>query len=124
MNFDDTPEEAEFRAEAHAFLSKHLQSKDGNNARERGSDYLKRAKEWQKIKAAGGFAQITWPKQMGGRGGSAMQQVIWNQEETKFETFDPYLEYPNLFNWTVNTKGSFPSTVCFLASLSFLHESH
>ena len=71
MNFDDTPDEAEFRAVAHAFLSKHLQPKDSNNARERGGDYLKRAKEWQKIKAAGGFAQITWPKQMGGRGGSA-----------------------------------------------------
>ncbi|VAV87334.1 Acyl-CoA dehydrogenase, long-chain specific [hydrothermal vent metagenome] len=85
MDFQDSPEEAEFRAEARAFLSKHLQSKGGNSPRERGDDYMKRAKDWQKIKAEGGFAQITWPKEIGGRGGTPMQQVIWNQEETKFD---------------------------------------
>ena len=65
MDFQDTPEEAEFRAEANAFLSKHLQPKDGNAIRERGDDFLKRAKEWQKTKAEGGFrpnylAQRNW----------------------------------------------------------------
>ncbi len=45
MDFNDTPEEAAFRAEANAFLSKHLQPKeDGNSIRERGGDYLTRAK--------------------------------------------------------------------------------
>ncbi|HBH44754.1 MAG TPA: acyl-CoA dehydrogenase, partial [Hyphomonas atlantica] len=29
--------------------------------------------------------QITWPKEIGGRGGTPMQQVIWNQEEGKFD---------------------------------------
>ena len=48
-------------------------------------DFLARAKAWQKIKAEGGFAQITWPKEMGGRGGTVMQQVIWGQEEAKFD---------------------------------------
>ncbi len=86
MDFNDTPEEAAFRAEANAFLSKHLQPKeDGNSIRERGGDYLTRAKAWQKTKAEGGFAQITWPKEIGGRGGTPMQQVIWNQEESKFD---------------------------------------
>lgn len=86
MDFNDTPEEAEFRAEARAFLSQHLKPKtpgvlrSGNRA-----DFLARAKAWQKIKAEGGFAQITWPKEMGGRGGTVMQQVIWGQEEAKFD---------------------------------------
>jgi alkylation response protein AidB-like acyl-CoA dehydrogenase len=86
MDFNDTQDEAEFRSEAHAFLAQHLQLKSPSNARaERSADYLTRAKAWQKTKAQAGYAQITWPKEMGGRGGSAMQQVIWNQEEAKFD---------------------------------------
>lgn len=86
MDFNDTPEEAEFRKEARSFLEKHLKLKDANSPRRpTGEDFLKRAKAWQKTKAEGGFAQITWPKEWGGRGGTAMQQVIWNQEESKFE---------------------------------------
>ena len=86
MDFNDTAEEAEFRAEAHAFLSKHLKPKTPGALRSGGrEDFLARAKAWQKIKAEGGFAQITWPKEMGGRGGTVMQQVIWGQEEAKFD---------------------------------------
>ncbi len=86
MDFNDTPEEAEFRAEAHAFLSQHLKPKTPGALRSGGrEDFLARAKSWQKIKAEGGFAQITWPKEMGGRGGTVMQQVIWGQEEAKFD---------------------------------------
>jgi len=85
MDFNDSPEEAEFRAEANAFLSKHLQPKDTSVFASRRSGSLEKAKKWQKIKAEGGFAQITWPKEIGGRGGTSMQQVIWNQEESKFD---------------------------------------
>ncbi|NCN85774.1 MAG: acyl-CoA dehydrogenase [Sphingomonadales bacterium] len=86
MDFNDTPEEAEFRAEAQAFLSQHLKPKTPGALRSgRREDFLARAKAWQKIKAEGGFAQITWPKEMGGRGGTVMQQVIWGQEEAKFD---------------------------------------
>lgn len=86
MDFKDSPEEAEFRAEAHAFLSEHLQPKLANGIRPGNrDDFLKRAKKWQKIKAENRFAQITWPKEIGGRGGTPMQQVIWNQEESKFD---------------------------------------
>ena len=86
MDFNDTPEEAEFRAEARAFLSQHLKPKTPGALRSGGrEDFLARAKAWQKTKAQGGFAQITWPKEMGGRGGTVMQQVIWGQEEAKFD---------------------------------------
>ena len=86
MDFNDTAEEAEFRAEARAFLSQHLKPKTAGALRSGGrEDFIDRAKAWQKIKAEGGFAQITWPKEMGGRGGTVMQQVIWGQEEAKFD---------------------------------------
>lgn len=86
MDFKDSPEEAAFRAEAHAFLSKHLKPKNQAALRSgRREDYLDHAKKWQNIKAENQFAQITWPKEIGGRGGTPMQQVIWNQEEGKFD---------------------------------------
>ncbi len=86
MDFNDTAEEAAFRAEARGFLEKNLAAKDAGNARgdRDKADFLARARAWQKVKAANGYAQITWPKEMGGRGGTAIQQVIWNQEEANY----------------------------------------
>jgi len=86
MDFNDTPEEAAFRAEARAFLEKHLELKSGARPRPgSGATALQRAKDWQKTKAENKFAQITWPKEWGGRGGTSMQAVIWGQEESKFD---------------------------------------
>ena len=78
MDFNDTKEEAEFRAEARAFLEKHLKPKgSGRMASSRDRvNMLEKAKAWQKTKAENKFAQITWPKEWGGRGGTAMQNVI------------------------------------------------
>ena len=87
MDFNDTQDEADFRAEARAFLQQHLEPKGEKPLRQRisGEEFMGRAKAWQKLKAENGYAQITWPKEIGGRGGTAMQQVIWNQEEAKFD---------------------------------------
>jgi alkylation response protein AidB-like acyl-CoA dehydrogenase len=38
----------------------------------------------QAKKAEAGYAAITWSKDWGGRGGSAIEQVIYNQEESKY----------------------------------------
>jgi alkylation response protein AidB-like acyl-CoA dehydrogenase len=86
MDFNDTADEAAFRNEARTFLEQNLPSKEeaqGRGDRDK-AEFLARARAWQKVKAASGYAQITWPKEMGGRGGSAMEQVIWNQEEARF----------------------------------------
>ncbi|MBD3769789.1 MAG: acyl-CoA dehydrogenase family protein [Rhodobacterales bacterium] len=85
MDFNDTPEEAAFRAEARAFLEKHLQPKGSAPVSRDRANMLQKAKDWQKTKAENKFAQITWPKEWGGRGGTAMQSVIWGQEESKFD---------------------------------------
>jgi len=85
MDFNDTPEEAAFRAEARAFLDKHLKPKGSEPASRNRANMLEKAKAWQKTKAENKFAQITWPKEWGGRGGTAMQNVIWGQEESKFD---------------------------------------
>ena len=85
MNFDDTPQEAAFRAEARAWLEANVPTE----AEMAGLDEVGRAKFWQKRKSDGGWACITWPKAMGGRGASSIEQVIFNQEEGKLDT--PYM---------------------------------
>ncbi len=88
MDFNDTKDEAAFRVEARGFLEQHLKLKGEEAAaakRLSRTEFLAAAKDWQAKKAANGYAQITWPKEIGGRGGAPMQQVIWNQEESKFD---------------------------------------
>jgi acyl-CoA dehydrogenase len=81
MDFNDTPDEARFREEARAWLKKNVPTKDELA----GKNYIEQAKLWQKRKYDAGWACITWPKEYGGRGASAIEQVIWNQEESKYE---------------------------------------
>jgi alkylation response protein AidB-like acyl-CoA dehydrogenase len=91
MDFNDTPEEAEFRQEAGAFLDQHVERlKPGEAAGgmlERGDpDIIKLAQEWQATKYDNGWACLTWPKELGFRGVTSIQNVIWNQEEGKRKT--------------------------------------
>jgi len=97
MDFNDTPEEAAFRAEARAWLEANAELKTpadvgGVDLGERVDDAtIRAAKEWQKKKADAGWACITWPVEYGGRGATPIQSVIWSQEESKFRT------PPNIF---------------------------
>ncbi|MEN9316571.1 MAG: hypothetical protein RIS35_2964 [Pseudomonadota bacterium] len=97
MDFNDTPEEAGFRAEVRAFLSANapLRREDQPEVRSRydeGPEALAKAKAWQAKKADAGFAGITWEPRFGGRGGSPIQQVIYNQEEARFVVPRGYFE--------------------------------
>ncbi len=95
MDFNDSPEEAAFRKEARTWLEANAKPRDPNESSagvlsERyGPDFVEEAQAWQKKKAEAGWACITWPKEYGGRGGNAMQSVIWGQEEARFETPAP-----------------------------------
>jgi len=79
MDFNDSPEEAEFRTEAATWLKNNVPSEqelaDMNP--------MQQGKYWQNKKSAAGWACIRWPKEYGGRGADAIQQVILNQEEAK-----------------------------------------
>ncbi len=88
MDFEDTPDEAKFRAEVRAWLVDNAKTAGtGSSDMEHGDldGALAAEKAWQAKKAAKGYARITWPKELGGLGGNAMQQVIYNQEEANFD---------------------------------------
>jgi alkylation response protein AidB-like acyl-CoA dehydrogenase len=92
MDFNDTPEEAAFRAEARAWLEANAEpiapgELDSAASSERITPAMVAdAKAWQKKKADAGWACITWPKAYGGRDATPMQNVIWNDEQAKFRT--------------------------------------
>ena len=89
MNFDDTPQEAEFRAKARAWIAANAPKQYEDELRKSslgrlqlsGANVLDVAKEWQKKKAEAGWAVPHGPKEYGGRGASPIERVIWQQEE-------------------------------------------
>jgi alkylation response protein AidB-like acyl-CoA dehydrogenase len=89
MNFDDTPQEAAFRKEARSWIAanapkqyeEELKKSSLGRTQLRDANILEVAKAWQKKKADAGWACLHWPKEYGGRGASAIERVIWQQEE-------------------------------------------
>ena len=96
MDFLDSPSEASFRADAVAFLAAHAPRRD-----ERGQDivsffedegtgeeqraWVKACREWQRTKFEAGFAAVSWPREWGGRGGTVMEEIIFSQEEQRYD---------------------------------------
>ena len=86
MEFQDTPEEAAFRAEARRWL-------EANAPRRGTTDYHLRseperkalAQAWQAKLYDAGWAGLSWPKEYGGRGASAIEQYIFDQELAQFD---------------------------------------
>jgi alkylation response protein AidB-like acyl-CoA dehydrogenase len=87
MDFNDSEEEAAWRAECRAWLDEHAPAVAGKRGlgllEPSGGDYMKRAKRWQATKFDAGFARITWEPEFGGRNGTTMQQIIFSQEEAR-----------------------------------------
>ena len=94
MDFNDTKEEAEFRAEARSWLDANaVLRKSGDSSmgmleegEGEGESIVKRSQTWQAKKADAGWACITWPAEYGGRAAASAQSVIWNQEEARYRT--------------------------------------
>jgi alkylation response protein AidB-like acyl-CoA dehydrogenase len=92
MDFDDTAEEAAFRAEARRWLEANAQLRHDGAARvglptDEASQrrHIDSCRRWQRTLYDGGWAGITWPKAFGGRGGTPVEQMIFSQEEANFE---------------------------------------
>lgn len=90
MDFDDTPEEAAFRAEARAWLEAHarLKEPDGSDRlmmQRTDPKHVERCRAWQRTLYDGGWAGIAWPKAYGGRGATPIESLIFAQEQTHFD---------------------------------------
>ena len=99
MNFDDTPEEAEFRASVRRWLEDNAEPGAGRDPAQRylsdafsadEAEHIRASKAWQRKLYDAGWAGITWQAEYGGRGGTTLQQMIFSEEEArvgKYSTF-------------------------------------
>ena len=112
MDFDDTPEEASFRTQARSWLEAHASRRADSGAPrvpiaddEAQARHVQACRRWQRTLFEANWAGITWPKEFGGRGGTAMQQVIFSQEQAQFDVSSGALTVglgmvgPTLMTW-------------------------
>src|SRR5579872_3831787 len=99
MDFTDSAEEAAHRAKARAWLEANAPkfARSTTSVAEEADgevdwEDMKRAKAWQAKKAEAGYAQITWPKEWGGGGGTPIESVIFGQEEAKYPVGGGYFQ--------------------------------
>ncbi len=89
MDLNDTPQEAAFRASVNAFLNAHAKPLSPGAVRVPALDdaaLVRKAQEWQACKKDNGWACLTWPEEYGGRGLGSIENVIWRQQEARYDT--------------------------------------
>jgi alkylation response protein AidB-like acyl-CoA dehydrogenase len=89
VDFDDTPAESAFRADATAFLAERQPDivslatnwppRDLDD--ERDQQFVDAARNWQRVKSEHGFSGITWPIEHGGRELSGIEDGILTELE-------------------------------------------
>jgi alkylation response protein AidB-like acyl-CoA dehydrogenase len=88
MDFNDTPVEAEFRAEVRSWLDANARPRQGRRSLNRRIDSergLALAREWQAKKADAGYAVMHFPKEYGGQGRPILYNVIFEEEESRYD---------------------------------------
>jgi alkylation response protein AidB-like acyl-CoA dehydrogenase len=88
MDFEDSPEDAAFRAEVREWLAANAKPRSGPGDWSRNSehpDYVENCKRWQHTMYEGGWGAITWPVAYGGKGLSGWHQSMFNQEAAAYD---------------------------------------
>ncbi len=95
----DTPEQAEFRAEVREFLAAHAQPRRESSpwalALHVGEGEAQRAFEvgraWQRTRFEHRMAGLTYPADLGGRGGEAWHETIYREESAAYESSSGFI---------------------------------
>jgi acyl-CoA dehydrogenase len=95
VDFNDTPEEAEFRRTVGSWLDANAPLRkdptDSAFPEDRDdADAVAIAKAWQSKLYDAGWACMWWPKEYGGRAASPIERVIWSQEVGRYVTPDGF----------------------------------
>jgi len=86
VDLNDTPEQAEYRTRAQAWLAEHRGEAPvlrGPDALTDEQEILSARRAWQGKLAEAGLAGVTWPTEYGGQGLGPIEQVIVGQEIAK-----------------------------------------
>jgi alkylation response protein AidB-like acyl-CoA dehydrogenase len=85
VDFNDSPDEAVYRHGVQAWLAEHARRYAGMLGTLSATERLAAARAWQASKAEAGYARVSWPREWGGGGGTAIQQAIFVEEEARYE---------------------------------------
>jgi alkylation response protein AidB-like acyl-CoA dehydrogenase len=93
MNLDDTPQEAAFRREVSSWLAANAPAFEQDLSRHPSmEEQVAGGLAWQAHKAKHGYGAILWPVEYGGRGGTHMEAVIFQQEQSRYKLpLGPYI---------------------------------
>jgi alkylation response protein AidB-like acyl-CoA dehydrogenase len=83
VDLNDTPEQAEYRAQVRSWIEQHRDEAPvlrGEGAIADEDEAISAHRDWQRKLAEAGYAGLTWPKEYGGQGRGPLEQVILNQE--------------------------------------------
>jgi alkylation response protein AidB-like acyl-CoA dehydrogenase len=91
MRREDTREEAAYRAEIRSWFEANAELRSDepagplDHSPEAEAVAWEKMMAWQRKKYDGGWAAITWPTEYGGRGGTPIESMIFNEEQSKFD---------------------------------------
>ncbi|MGH2888959.1 MAG: acyl-CoA dehydrogenase family protein, partial [Solirubrobacteraceae bacterium] len=80
MDLNDTPEQAQYRAQARGWLDANRADAPPRQGSLEDTAHVSARRAWQRRLAEAGLAAVTWPVEFGGRGPGPVEQVIVNQE--------------------------------------------
>jgi alkylation response protein AidB-like acyl-CoA dehydrogenase len=83
VDFRDTPEEAEFRAELRSWFTDNLPSDWSERTPQVGRFDVDEARAWSKKLYDAGYVGLTWPKEYGGGGAPHTHQGIYLEESAR-----------------------------------------
>lgn len=85
MDFTYSAEVEQFRSELRAWLAATLTDDIVAAGRRRGRDLeaFQTLREWNRTMADAGWAAVSWPREYGGRGATALEQLVYAEETTR-----------------------------------------
>jgi alkylation response protein AidB-like acyl-CoA dehydrogenase len=83
VDLNDTPEQAAYREEVRAWLEANNGQAPPRSGSSEDTEYIDSRRAWQRKLAEAGLAGVTWPREYGGQGKGAIEQVTVNQELSK-----------------------------------------
>jgi alkylation response protein AidB-like acyl-CoA dehydrogenase len=94
MNLSDTPEEAAFRARAHAWLAanKPVSFADRGFALAIDEESVRQLRDWQRRLYEAGYLGLSWPREYGGQGLTIIEAAIFNEEMARVRAPAPLNE--------------------------------
>jgi alkylation response protein AidB-like acyl-CoA dehydrogenase len=75
LDLNDTPEQAECRARARAWLEENRHEAPPRSGSYEDDGYTDARRAWQRRLAQAGLAGVTWPQEFGGQGLGPIEQV-------------------------------------------------